>query len=173
VQNSVKYFTLWLKILKRLIVKASRSFASVQEISSCNLFTICYFTFTITAEVMADNALSNDSAVSVAQRRNQFSKHSTIPDLKPVMRDRFGDFYQGNSDVSNQPVKESSLNLELDENLPLTSDVTYSNQLSCTTDSTTNRSSSVVSSNSIQTSRLEECKFRLPWIVHSCLCIRK
>ena len=35
--------------------------------------------------------------VSVAQRRTQFNKRSTIPDLKPIMRDRFGDYYQVNN----------------------------------------------------------------------------
>ena len=45
---------------------------------------------------MADNNTSppRSPVLSVSQIRDQFSKHSTIPDLTSLMRDRFGDFYQ-------------------------------------------------------------------------------
>jgi hypothetical protein len=43
---------------------------------------------------MSDSIPPDSPAMTVAQRRNKFNQRTTIPDLKPLMRDRFGDYYQ-------------------------------------------------------------------------------
>ena len=98
---------------------------------------------------MADNNTSppRSPVLSVSQIRDQFSKHSTIPDLTSLMRDRFGDFYQseggsksstpqeGKHRANQHIIKQSHSTVELEDvSALLPSDhAVYKSRLICNT----------------------------------------